>query len=49
MQYKTAIKMKKEERQKAILEYLSKEHRVTSTELSEYLSVSEDTIRRDLK
>lgn len=41
--------MKKEERQKTILEYLSKEHRVTSVELSEYLSVSEDTIRRDLK
>ncbi|GAA6766065.1 DeoR/GlpR family DNA-binding transcription regulator [Flavobacterium sp. CGRL1] len=49
LQYKTANKMKKEERQKAILEYLSKEHRVTSIELSEYLSVSEDTIRRDLK
>ncbi len=41
--------MKKEERQQTILEYLSKEHRVTSAELSEYLSVSEDTIRRDLK
>lgn len=49
LQYKTASKMKKEERQKAILEYLSKEHRVSSVELSEYLSVSEDTIRRDLK
>ncbi|MDY0986232.1 DeoR/GlpR family DNA-binding transcription regulator [Flavobacterium sp. CFBP9031] len=41
--------MRKEERQQTILEYLSKEHRVTSVELSEYLSVSEDTIRRDLK
>lgn len=41
--------MKKEERQKVILEYLSKEHRVTLIELSEYLSVSEDTIRRDVK
>ncbi|WP_264553915.1 DeoR/GlpR family DNA-binding transcription regulator [Flavobacterium sp. N2038] len=41
--------MKKEERQKVILEYLSKEHRVTLQELSEYLNVSEDTIRRDVK
>jgi DeoR/GlpR family transcriptional regulator of sugar metabolism len=41
--------MKKEERQKVILEYLSKEHRVTLMELSEYLNVSEDTIRRDVK
>ncbi|WP_243860412.1 DeoR/GlpR family DNA-binding transcription regulator [Flavobacterium poyangense] len=41
--------MKKEERQKIIVDYLSKEHRVTSTELSDYLSVSEDTIRRDVK
>ncbi len=41
--------MKKEERQKVILEYLSKEHRVTLLELSEYLNVSEDTIRRDVK
>ncbi|MBO9584010.1 MAG: DeoR/GlpR transcriptional regulator [Flavobacterium sp.] len=41
--------MRKEERQQTILDYLSKEHRVTSVELSEYLSVSEDTIRRDLK
>ena len=49
LQYKTAKKMKKEERQQVILEYLAKEHRVTSIELSEYLSVSEDTIRRDLK
>lgn len=49
LQHKTAIRMKKEERQQAILEYLSKEHRVTSVELSDYLSVSEDTIRRDLK
>lgn len=41
--------MKKEERQKVILEYLSKEHRLTLTELSAYLNVSEDTIRRDVK
>jgi len=41
--------MKKEERQKVILEYLSKEHRVTLLELSAYLNVSEDTIRRDVK
>jgi DeoR/GlpR family transcriptional regulator of sugar metabolism len=41
--------MKKEERQEVILEYLSKEHRVTLQELSEYLNVSEDTIRRDVK
>ncbi|MCV9933187.1 DeoR/GlpR family DNA-binding transcription regulator [Flavobacterium sp. LS1R47] len=41
--------MKKEERQNVILEYLSKEHRVTLFELSEYLNVSEDTVRRDVK
>ncbi|WP_409416431.1 DeoR/GlpR family DNA-binding transcription regulator [Flavobacterium sp. PS2] len=41
--------MKKEERQNVILEYLSKEHRVTLIELSEYLNVSEDTVRRDVK
>ncbi|CAA9198914.1 DeoR/GlpR family DNA-binding transcription regulator [Flavobacterium collinsii] len=41
--------MKKEERQKVILEYLSKEHRLTLMELSAYLNVSEDTIRRDVK
>lgn len=41
--------MKKEERQNVILEYLSKEHRVTLLELSEYLKVSEDTVRRDVK
>ena len=41
--------MKKEERQKVILEYLSKEHRLTLQELSVYLNVSEDTIRRDVK
>lgn len=41
--------MKKEERQKVILEYLSKEHRLTLTELSAYLNVSEDTVRRDVK
>lgn len=41
--------MKKEERQKVILEYLSKEHRLTLMELSVYLNVSEDTIRRDVK
>ncbi|KFF10667.1 DeoR/GlpR family DNA-binding transcription regulator [Flavobacterium hydatis] len=41
--------MKKEERQSVILEYLSKEHRVTLIELSEYLNVSEDTVRRDVK
>lgn len=49
LQYNFAKQMKKEERQKIILDYLSKEHRVTSIELSEFLSVSEDTIRRDLK
>ena len=41
--------MRKEERQKVILEYLSKEHRFTLSELSTYLNVSEDTIRRDVK
>lgn len=40
--------MLKEERQQKILEILNKEHKVIASELSKMLSVSEDTIRRDL-
>ncbi|KXS47713.1 DeoR/GlpR family DNA-binding transcription regulator [Halanaerobium kushneri] len=41
--------MLKEERQQKILEILNAEQKVITSDLSERLSVSEDTIRRDLK
>jgi DeoR/GlpR family transcriptional regulator of sugar metabolism len=41
--------MLKEERQQRILQILNEEHRVIASDLSKRLSVSEDTIRRDLK
>jgi DeoR/GlpR family transcriptional regulator of sugar metabolism len=41
--------MLKEERQQKILEILNHEHKVIASDLSKRLSVSEDTIRRDLK
>ena len=40
--------MQKEERQKYIIERLSKDSRVFVTQLSQELSVSDDTLRRDL-
>lgn len=41
--------MLKEERQQRILQILNDEHKVIASDLSKRLSVSEDTIRRDLK
>ena len=41
--------MLKEERQQKILEILDEEQRVIASDLSQRFSVSEDTIRRDLK
>ncbi|WP_191567348.1 DeoR/GlpR family DNA-binding transcription regulator [Metabacillus idriensis] len=41
--------MLKEERQQKILQILNDEHKVIASDLSKRLSVSEDTIRRDLK
>ena len=41
--------MLKEERQQIILQILNDEHKVIASDLSKRLSVSEDTIRRDLK
>jgi DeoR/GlpR family transcriptional regulator of sugar metabolism len=41
--------MLKEERQQKILEILNKEYKVIASDLSKRLSVSEDTIRRDLR
>lgn len=41
--------MLKEERQQAILQILNDEYKVIASDLSKRLSVSEDTIRRDLK
>ncbi|MBM7579690.1 DeoR/GlpR family DNA-binding transcription regulator [Jeotgalibacillus terrae] len=41
--------MLKEERQQIIVEILEEEHKIIATDLSRRLSVSEDTIRRDLK
>lgn len=41
--------MLKEERQQIILQILEKEQKVIASDLSQRLSVSEDTIRRDLK
>ncbi|BBU41371.1 MAG: DeoR/GlpR transcriptional regulator [Bacillaceae bacterium] len=41
--------MLKEERQQKILQILNEEHKVIASDLSKRLSVSEDTIRRDLK
>ncbi|AOH55373.1 DeoR family transcriptional regulator [Peribacillus muralis] len=41
--------MLKEERQQKILQILDDEHKVIASDLSKRLSVSEDTIRRDLK
>ncbi|MFJ7978331.1 DeoR/GlpR family DNA-binding transcription regulator [Peribacillus sp. NPDC096379] len=41
--------MLKEERQQKILHFLNDEHKVIASDLSKRLSVSEDTIRRDLK
>ena len=41
--------MLKEERQKKILEILAVEQKVIASDLSQRLSVSEDTIRRDLR
>jgi DeoR/GlpR family transcriptional regulator of sugar metabolism len=41
--------MLKEERQQEILQILNDEHKVIASDLSKRLSVSEDTIRRDLK
>ena len=41
--------MLKEERQNIILEIINVRNKVRSTELSTYLNVSEDTIRRDLR
>lgn len=41
--------MLKEERQQKILEILNEEQRVIASDLSQRFSVSEDTIRRDLK
>src|SRR5699024_7228537 len=41
--------MLKEERQQRILQILDKEQKVIATDLSQRLSVSVDTIRRDLK
>ncbi len=43
------ISMLKEERQQKILQILDDEHKVIASDLSKRLSVSEDTIRRDLK
>ncbi|WP_053218250.1 DeoR/GlpR family DNA-binding transcription regulator [Virgibacillus senegalensis] len=41
--------MFKEERQQQIIQILDEEHKVIASDLSKRLSVSEDTIRRDLK
>lgn len=41
--------MLKEERQSMILEIINVRNKIRSTELSEHLNVSEDTIRRDLR
>ncbi|MFS0660364.1 DeoR/GlpR family DNA-binding transcription regulator [Niallia alba] len=41
--------MLKEERQQTILKIVNEEHKVIASDLSKRLSVSEDTIRRDLK
>src|SRR5690625_3303625 len=41
--------MLKSERQDMILQILNEEHKVIASDLSKRLSVSEDTIRRDLK
>ncbi|MDZ5710672.1 DeoR/GlpR family DNA-binding transcription regulator [Jeotgalibacillus haloalkalitolerans] len=41
--------MLKEERQQKIVEILDEEHKIIASDLSRRLSVSEDTIRRDLK
>ncbi|MEQ8706236.1 MAG: DeoR/GlpR family DNA-binding transcription regulator [Phaeodactylibacter sp.] len=41
--------MLKEERQSMILEIINLRNKIKSTELSEHLSVSEDTVRRDLR
>src|SRR5690625_4148010 len=41
--------MLKSERQDMILQILNEEHKVIASNLSKRLSVSEDTIRRDLK
>ncbi|CAH0346713.1 DeoR/GlpR family DNA-binding transcription regulator [Bacillus sp. CECT 9360] len=41
--------MLKEERQQRILQFLNDEHKIIASDLSKRLSVSEDTIRRDLK
>ena len=43
------VPMLKEERQQEILKILNNEQKVITSDLSERLSVSEDTIRRDLK
>ena len=41
--------MLKEERQQEILKIINSEQKVIASDLSQRLSVSEDTIRRDLK
>lgn len=41
--------MLKQERQQKIVDILNEEHKVIASDLSKRLSVSEDTIRRDLK
>ncbi|TFD93595.1 DeoR/GlpR family DNA-binding transcription regulator [Jeotgalibacillus sp. R-1-5s-1] len=41
--------MLKEERQQNILQILNEEHKIIASDMSRRLSVSEDTIRRDLK